>query len=66
MGLVFSRYEIFPLVLVRHVTETDKHNTTQHKKHNAQTVETDNNQNFETLGLLILLGAENLDHSHQK
>ena len=51
----------FPLVLVRHVTETDSLHT-QVKQHkyttHKQSRQTENNQNCETLGLFILLSAE--------
>ena len=56
-----------PLVLVRHVTETDNLRTqvTQHKyttntsnTTHKQSKQTENNQNCETLGLFILLSAE--------
>ena len=57
----------FPLVLVRHVTETDNLHTqvTQHKYTtntsnitHKQSKQTENNKNCETLGLFILLSAE--------
>ena len=57
----------FPLVLVRHVTETDNLHTqvTQHKyttntsnTTHKQSKQTENNQNCETLGLFNFLSAE--------
>ena len=57
----------FPLVLVRHVTETDNLHTqvTQHKNTtntsnttHKQSKQSENNQNCETLGLFIFLSAE--------
>ena len=57
-------YLFFPLVLVRHVTETDNLHTqvTQHKYTSStthkQSKQTENYQNCKTLGLLILPSAE--------
>ena len=57
-------YLFFPLVLVRHVTETDNLHTqgAQHKHTgnttHKQSKQTENNQHCETLGLFILLSAE--------
>ena len=62
-----TTHTFFPLVLVRHVTETDNLHTqvTQHKyitntrkTTHKQSKQTENNQNCETLGLFILLSAE--------
>ena len=60
-------YAFFPLVLVRHVTETDNlHTQVTHYKYTTntsntthkQSKQTENNQNCETLGLFIFLSAE--------
>ena len=57
-------YAFFPLVLVRHVTETDNlHTQVTHYKYTTNTThkqskQTENNQNCETLGLFIFLSAE--------
>ena len=59
----YHSYLFFPLVLVRHVTETDNlHTSTQHKYTSnithKQSKQTGNNRNYKTLGLFILLRAE--------
>ena len=68
-----TTHTFFPLVLVRHVTETDNlHTQVTHHKYTTntsntthkQSKQTENNQNCETLGLFILL--RNLDHSLEK
>ena len=59
-----TTHTFFPLMLVRHVTETDNLHSrvTQHKytsnTTHKQSKQTENNQNCETLGLFNLLSAE--------
>ena len=62
-----TTHTFYPLVLVRHVTETDnlhtqvtqhKYTTNTRKTTHKQSRQTENNQSCETLGLFILLSAE--------